>query len=133
MSTAARKSSTNPLTGNWRLVSWEVKKADGSVYLPFGQDLDGYIGYADHGSMSVFMRLQRKFVFYAGTYDVKGDTVTHHVTVASSPSNEGRDLVRLVCIEGDRLTLTTVEPPPRSMVEGAEAGDTSRLIWERVH
>ena len=124
---------TNPLTGNWRLVSWEVRKTDGRVYLPFGQDLDGYIGYAEHGSMSVFMRLQSKFVYYAGKYNTEGDRVTHHVTIAGSPSNEGRDLVRLVRIEDDRLTLTTVELPPRTLVENPEPGDTSRLVWERVH
>jgi len=123
---------TNPLTGNWRLVSWEVKKADGRSYLPFGQDLDGYIGYAEHGSMSVFMRLQRKFIFYSGKYDTQGDKVTHHVTIASSHSNEGRDLVRTVRFEGNTISLTTIEPPPRTLVENPEPGDTSRLVWERV-
>ncbi len=132
MSEPVRSEVSSPIVGFWRLVSWEVRKADGRVYLPFGQDLDGYIGYTGHGSMSVFMRLRDKIVFYAGTYDIEGNKVTHHVTVADRLSTEGRDLVRTVLFEGDRISLTTIEPPPRTLVENPEPGDTSRLVWERV-
>ena len=132
MSTPKSSTASSPVVGTWRLVSWEVKKADGRIYLPFGQDLDGYIGYTAQGRVSVFMRLQLKTVFYAGTYDIEGNEITHHVTVADRLSTEGRDLVRTVLFEGARISLTTIEPPPRTLVENTETGDTSRLVWERV-
>ena len=132
MSEPVRSPLSSPIAGSWRLTSWEVKKADGRVFLPFGKDLDGYIGYTAQKRVSVFMRLQQKFVFYAGTYDLEGNKVTHHITVADRLSTEGRDLVRTVIFEGDRISLTTIEPPPRTLVENTEPGDTSRLVWERV-
>jgi len=82
--------------------------------------------------MSAFMRLQEKFVFYAGTYDIEGNEVTHHVSVADRLSTEGMDLVRTLSISGNRLTLLTAEPPPRTLVEDTATGDTSLLTWVRV-
>ena len=31
----------NPLVGTWRLVSFEVQDADGSIEYPFGRDAEG--------------------------------------------------------------------------------------------
>ena len=129
---SAASETSNPLKGTWRLIAWEIRKTDGRSYQPFGQDLDGYIGYADHGSMSVFMRLKTKFIYYAGKYEIIEDRVIHHVTIAGSPANENKDLIRVMSLADNKLSLTTIEPPPRSLIETAELGDISILIWERA-
>jgi hypothetical protein len=45
---------------------------------------------------------------YCGTYDVRGNTVVHHVEAASFPNNVGKDLVRTFVLSGDELRVTTV-------------------------
>ena len=131
MSTPIRTANPNPLVGTWRLISWEVRKADGRTYLPFGQDVDGYIGYTADMHMAVFLRLHGKTSFYAGVYEIDGDRVIHHVMV-SNTGRDGFDLVRIMRPEGNRVSLLTIEPPPRSLVDNPEPGDTSKLTWERV-
>jgi len=54
----------------------------------------------------------------AGTYEVKGSTVVHHVELALIPDWDGQDVVREAEMRGDTLALTTPD------------GDT--LIWART-
>ncbi|WP_213285197.1 lipocalin-like domain-containing protein [Bradyrhizobium sp. sGM-13] len=63
---------------------------------------------------------------YAGRYSLGDDKITHRVEIASVQNWVNTDLVRLVRLEGNRLTLTT---PPISV-----AGEirTTELVWERV-
>lgn len=139
---------TNPLTGRWRLVSWENKSADGAVSFPFGKGAAGYIQYdADgfmfaavmhderphltewdpfSGTVSDKARVSETFISYCGRYEYQGDTVVHHVELALYPGWVGGDQTRLVELAGNRLTLST-RP---SMIEGRE--QTARLVWERV-
>ena len=63
---------------------------------------------------------------YAGSYDVVGDRVVHHVEIASVENWVNTDLIRLVHFDGDRMTLTT---PPLSV--GGKI-QTTELVWERV-
>jgi hypothetical protein len=77
------------------------------------------------------MRLKDKTTFYAGTYDVNGDRVIHHVMI-SNTARDGFELTRIVRFEGNSISLTTIEPPPKTLIDNTEAGDTSRLVWERV-
>jgi hypothetical protein len=63
---------------------------------------------------------------YAGSYVLSGDKITHHVEIASVQNWVGTDLVRLIRIEDNKLSLTT---PPLSV------GGTIRitdLVWKRV-
>ena len=66
------------------------------------------------------------FFAYGGRYSVTGNKITHHVDVASVENWVNTDLVRVVKIEGDRLTLIT---PPLSV--GGKM-QTAELVWERI-
>lgn len=66
------------------------------------------------------------FFAYAGRYNLAEGRVLHHVEIASVQNWVGTDLVRLVSLAGDRMTLTT---PPLSV--GGNTRTTS-LVWERL-
>jgi hypothetical protein len=44
---------------------------------------------------------------YCGTYDVRDDTIIHHVEAALFPNWVGTDLVRTFTLGGDELRVTT--------------------------
>ena len=132
------------LVGAWRLVSWDVTQADGSVRRnPMSV---GSLMYSDSGRMcGVIMDPNRKalsrppadeeiravyngLVAYCGTYEVdaKAGFVVHHVDLEKSPASVGIVRKRWFTLEGDRLSLR---------IDSAElpAGQKeSRLVWERV-
>ena len=45
----------NALIGTWKLVSFELRSADGKVHYPFGEKVSGHIIYSEDGCMSVTM------------------------------------------------------------------------------
>lgn len=138
----------NPFVGTWRLVSSEVRSADGQVSYPRGQDAVGYIIYSEDGYMSaVIMPANRTkfaaetlregsteekataadtYLSYCGKYEVQGEKVIHHVEASLFPNWIGADLERTFQFDGNRLILS---PPPR-LVDGRQ--QTSHLTWERV-
>ncbi len=143
--------SANPLVGTWALVGIRAISADGGVDPEaYGPAPVGILTYTADGHMTVMFAqgdrpllsgnpvspfdlaavpaLERAQAFssfsaYAGTYTLAGDRVTHHVAIASIPNRVGTDLVRVVALEGDRLTLTT---PPTANFTQVE------LIWQRL-
>ena len=58
-----------------------------------------------------------------GRYEIKGDTVIHHIDVSFFPNLVGRANVRKPTFQGKRLILTT---------EPDEKGGVQRIYWERV-
>jgi hypothetical protein len=62
-------------------------------------------------------------VCYAGHYELKGDTVLHHVEMALNPNLVGQTVVRRVSIAGPDLTLSSVPDA---------AGGYRRIRWRRV-
>jgi hypothetical protein len=60
-------------------------------------------------------------LFYAGSFEVVGDTVTHHVRFATSGDRIGRDMVRKFSIENDLLHISA---------EGDYG--SSVLVWEKI-
>ena len=62
-------------------------------------------------------------VSYAGRYDVKGDTVHHHIEMALNPNLVGQSRSRFIQIDGDDLTLTTAPDAD---------GSFGRIRWRRV-
>src|SRR5258708_30821878 len=67
------------------------------------------------------------FAAYAGRYTREGDTVIHHVEIASIQNFVGSDLVRtIVALQSGRLTLRT--PPTKK--GGAKL--TAEVCWERI-
>ena len=135
-------------TGTWRLVSYEVRRADGKVTYPWGEHPEGRLMYTGDGRVSVAMMAsdRRKFssremkqgtqeekvaavdsyISYAGIYEVNGNKVIHHVEVSLFPNWVGKGQVRNFQFDGNRLTLST-DPAP-----GDEKRKTGHLIWERI-
>lgn len=137
----------NTFIGSWRLISFELRSANGQVNYPFGQNVNGYIIYSLDGYVSVaFMRSGRPhfhtedllagsveekalafdtYFSYCGKYEIRGNKVIHHIEVSLFPNWTGRDQERLYKFDGDRLILST-QP---LLVEGIE--QTGHLIWKR--
>ncbi|HEX6164009.1 MAG TPA: lipocalin-like domain-containing protein [Vicinamibacterales bacterium] len=136
------------LVGTWKLVSATGATADGRVIdAPFGVHPTGFIIYSSDGTMTAMIshggrkalsgdrisspaperaEAYATFFAYGGRYSVKGNQVIHHVEIASFPNWVGTDMVRIVKMSGDRLTLTT----PALSVGGAS--QTTELTWERA-
>ena len=139
---------TSGLIGTWRLVSAVATTASGVRDThPYGPKPSGLLSYMPHGRMAAMIAYDGRpaltgdrvsapveerakayatFFAYAGRYQVDGDSVTHHVEIASVPNWVGSDLVRVMAIHGDRLTLST---PPLSV--GGRTQSTE-LVWERA-
>jgi Lipocalin-like domain len=67
---------------------------------------------------------------YAGTFNVSGDRVTHHVEAATDPNRVNKDLVRrIVKLEGDRVTLRTINTVDWD--DGVRYA-YQELVWDRV-
>ncbi len=140
---------SNPLIGTWRLLSWENRSlVDEQVSYPLGKDATGYIMYNEDGYMFVAImgpnrpkfaaedllsgtpeeeaQAEETYVSYCGRYEVRGETVVHHVELSLFPNWVGVDQERLVELQGNRLTLST----PPIMLAGKQ--QTAHLIWERL-
>jgi hypothetical protein len=129
------------LLGTWRLISaWF--DVDGTVFKPFGDNPQGYLVYTPDGHVLVqyatrgergwpgadVLKLPRHelvaalgFGAYCGTFEVRDGEVIHLAEFGSLPSASasGREEVRSVELDGDRLTL------------GSPRG--AWLEWQRVH
>ncbi|MGL5076699.1 MAG: lipocalin-like domain-containing protein [Waterburya sp.] len=145
----------NPLIGIWKLVSAIAIQSDGTIDSEvYGTHPVGYITYTLDGHMMVmFAKSDRTFLSqdirspfskdiydlpieeyaqafltfnaYAGTYEINGDHVMHHVAIASIPNRVGTKLVRTFTVQGDQLTLTT----PQTLSDGVPK--VFQLMWER--
>jgi Lipocalin-like domain len=146
----------NPLLGTWKLISAIATSPEGNIEPDaYGSNPIGYITYTPEGRMMVmFSRSDRSplggnmhsplsrdmrsvsveeraeafstFNAYAGTYTLNGNTVTHHVEVASIPNRVGTDLIRTFTLSGSRATLKT----PPTLSDGVLK--VFELVWERV-
>ena len=147
---------SNPLIGTWKLISAIAIHADGMVTPDvYGANPTGYITYTSDGHMMVmFSRSDRSplsqaiqsplssemqslpakelaqafttFNAYAGTYTLNGNTVTHHIEIASIPNRVGKTLIRTFTLSENRVTLRT----PSVVSNGVEA--VFELMWERT-
>ena len=138
------------LIGTWRLVSYLVQSADGSITYPMGRELAGMIMYVPDGYMSANLMVPGRPPFsggsassatveelaaaaagyfgYAGKFEVDEATkvVTHYIDVALAPNLSGTAQRRRVEFDGRRLQLRG-DPTP------AAAGTAAPVItWERV-
>jgi hypothetical protein len=138
----------HPLVGTWRLVSYEVRDEDGGITRPFGRDAVGYLTYtadgymagqlgrADRAHVSVgdweaapeaeVAAAARDYFAYCGTYEVRGDTVVHRVGLSLMPNWIGGEQVRVVALDGDRLTLSA------SFLSIGGRQQTASLVWHRA-
>ncbi|RDK95531.1 lipocalin-like domain-containing protein [Enterobacillus tribolii] len=68
-----------------------------------------------------YMRASMQGTSYSGRYTCEGNEVTHHIDIASYPDLEGEERVRVIDVDGDRLTI--------EMQDIAECH--GRLVWLR--
>jgi hypothetical protein len=138
------------LLGVWKLVSYEIRLADGIVVRPMGRGVRGILMYDSSGHMAFQVidadrplfasddwlrgtpeEIRSAFegcIAYFGTFKVneaKG-TVVHHVEGSSFPNWCGTDREQFFELSGNRLTLMT---PPMTL-SGEQA--VGYLTWERA-
>ncbi|MEM7726172.1 MAG: lipocalin-like domain-containing protein [Cyanobacteria bacterium P01_A01_bin.45] len=146
----------NPLLGTWKLISITAIFSDGKVNKEaFGENPIGYITYTHESKMMViFSRSDRTllpgnapspltdfihsipveeraiafttFNAYAGSYTIDGNTVTHHVEIASIPNRVGKSLTRTFSLNNNQVTLKT----PQSKSD--KHPKIFELVWEKV-
>ena len=139
------------IVGAWKLISFEIRKSDGEVTYPFGENAQGSIIYTESGRFSAqVMRPGRPqfasgdqmkgspeeitvnyegCISYYGPYELNedGGFVIHHVDGSLFPNWEGQDQKRYFKLSGNRLTLRT---PPTLWGGGQEI--VAVLLWERI-
>ncbi len=138
----------NPLVGTWKLISAETRSENNEIHYRFGRDAVGYLIYNEDGYVSLnIMSADRQpfscdrprygntlekaaafetYTSYCGTYDLRGDTVIHHVKLSLFPNWVGSNLERIVDIVGDILMLRT-QP---FFVDGRI--QTGYMTWKRI-
>jgi len=140
------------LIGSWKLIDWTVEMEGGRVVKPFRGRATGVLTYTDEGRMvASLMRTDREsigtrsfaeakalerasaaagYLSYAGTYEIIGDEVHHHVDLSLFPDWVGGTQIRhigwITNADGSiDLELSTAhEPQERSAV--------NRLRWHRI-
>jgi hypothetical protein len=145
ISTGVVGATKGKLVGTWKLVSASSTTSKGEKNeTPYGVGPAGFLTYAEEGrvtslisyggrkSLSISATPEDQaeafstFLAYTGRYTLNGDKVTHHIEISSIQNYVGKDLIRGVKFDGDRITLTT----PPTLVNGKI--QTIELIWQRL-
>ncbi len=135
----------SPVLGAWKLESFDVVIPDKSRKPRFGPNPVGYLIYTPSGRMSATLSgIHRPkfepiaetagskacaeqltdFLAYAGTYEIRGNRVFHHLDVSVFTDLVGKTLEREFHLAGDTLTIRTITP--------GMWGDNSILVWKRA-
>jgi hypothetical protein len=126
--TERRQDLRRELVGSWRLVSFEVRNANGStVAYPFVEDAVGKLTYTADGNMWALARAKSSsaVLWYTGTFqiDPRRRTIHHHVQHGSIAQWEGGHQPRAFKLSGRRLTLSVRPTEP--------GGTTAVLKWRK--
>ena len=138
---------TNAVAGSWKLVAWRRIEAQGSTTYPLGRDATGLLVYTPDGRMIVQMTAANRpalptsdplggeaqdraaaystCLAYFGSYEVKDDTIVHHVEECLYPNWSNTEQVRSFSCDGNSLLLRT---PPS---EGAHGSVVNEIAWVR--
>jgi hypothetical protein len=137
------------LVGTWKLVSASSTASTGErSEIPYGANPVGFLTYTQDGRVSAMISYGgreslsagggtlaslekqaeafRTFLAYAGRYTFSGDKVNHCVEISSLPNYVGKELVRSVKFQDDRVILVTPPTPVNGKIQTVE------LIWQRV-
>lgn len=136
------------LAGSWSLVCWDATVDGQPAGYPMGPDARGLLLYSPDHSVSAILHTADRpafgtrlfvqgseqarqeaaltYVSYAGTWELRGEQVHHHVEHSLFPDWVGTDLVRAVSWQDGELVLTTLPERTRS---GKAA--VNRLRWRR--
>jgi len=118
----------NPVVGTWKVISVSGTNTDGTTFdVQVGKDANGgrsmkiygetHFAVVGHGADGKFTNAA------AGSYVLKGDTVTEKIENASDPDAIGKEWVHEFSISGDLWTSSFVSP-----VNGAKVKE----VWKRV-
>lgn len=135
--TSQTPSSSSPLIGSWRLISFELRDDAGTVSHPWGRAVSGITTFTADGylseqfgsahrpdlthddwvsaSASEIDLAARHYFAYAGTYEIDGQAVIYRLEVSLMPNWVGKTERRFWSVTDDLLTITT---PP--------------LVWQRA-
>ena len=118
----------NPLVGTWRLVSFEMRDVDGRMAVQFGRANRPRLDVGDllAGADAEIVAAARDYIAYCGTYEFHDDEVRHRVELSLMPNWIGGEMVRLVALDGDIVTLATPPVP----VGGRQ--QVATLVWQRM-
>jgi hypothetical protein len=143
---------TQDLVGTWKLVDWTVRMNGGRTVQPFGGRATGLITYTHEGRMvATLMRSDRPligtrsfneatalerasaaagYLSYAGSFEVIGDQVHHHVELSLFPDWVGGTQVRHI----EWLTNDdgTVDLELSDLGVGSDRAATIHLRWHRI-
>ena len=133
------------LIGTWKLVSVMSSTSKGERHnAPYGEHPVGFLTYSGDGRVSAMISYDgrkplpvaagaeeqaqafKTFLAYAGCYALSGDKITHSVEISSIQAWVGKDLVRFVRFEADRMTLITPPTPSNGKLL------TYELVWQRL-
>ncbi len=136
------------VVGTWKLVSASSTTSSGErIETPYGVNPAGLLTYFGDGRMTSLISYGGRkplsvgggthaqeeqaeafntFVAYAGRFTFSGEKIIHHVEISSIQNYVGKDLVRAIKFEGDRIKLIT----PPTLVNGKI--QTVELIWQRL-
>lgn len=119
------------LLGYWKLVSWEVHRADGLVTYPFGPNPRGLLVYGDNdlmtaqlgdparphfagndralGTLPELKAAFEGYTAYFGRYEVDEarQAVIHYPDMALFPNYIGTTQIRYIRLEDNRMSLST--------------------------
>jgi hypothetical protein len=134
--------STNPLIGNWKLVSWQVVVGNDAQDL-FGPHPKGYLILTPEGRAMALTtadnrkaglgdaeraQLHKSMLAYSGKYRVEDHDFITTVDVSWNEIWNGTEQRRHYRIEGDRLLIESA-PAPSILFPGKV--DFRRIVWER--
>lgn len=134
------------LVGTWKLIGASSTTPTGEkIENPYGEGAVGFLTYTAEGRISSVISYGgrkllsmsggkveeqaeafKTFLAYAGQYRLSGDKLTHHIEVSSIQNYVGRDLVRTIKFDGDRITLITPPTPVNGKIQ------TMELVWQRL-
>jgi len=115
------------MIGTWRLVGFRFIEADGTQGREEDAPTGGRMEYTAEGHMATATRQANGDYFsYFGEFELKNETVFHHIELSAHSKLEGTTTVREVSFEGDNLVLTASPP-----VMGGP-GSKASLIWKKI-
>jgi hypothetical protein len=113
------------IIGTWSLDTFTITPPSGDEK-PWGENVSGSLIYTNDGYMSVSINAKidhsaplKSLLFYAGTYELKDNTIIHNVTQATDPNRIGKTLERTVAFTDSGMMLT-----------GTGTFGTAKLHWK---
>jgi hypothetical protein len=137
-----------PLLGTWVLLSMETEDLETSQkHNLLGAHPSGYLSYGPDCRMSAILvkesrvrpvalvatdpesiELYRGLIAYAGSYEIDGYTITHHIEASWNQAWTGSTQVSQFNIDGKSLYIRT--GPSKSPMTGRQSSTV--FIWTRV-